>query len=142
MEFDAVLVVGFIVLGIYKLFELFVKRKERIALIEKLPILINGDEEGKKINLPSISLGVQDLYGSWALRISLLLMGVGLGCILSLFMQAAFANILDARELGYKYDGLLVLINFACITFMGGTGLFIAYLMESSKEKKEKEGRN
>ena len=38
------IVVGIITLGIYKLFELFVCRKERIAMIEKLADRVNTGE--------------------------------------------------------------------------------------------------
>ena len=42
MDFITIpLVVGTITLGIYKLFELFVCRKERIAMIEKLADRVN-----------------------------------------------------------------------------------------------------
>ena len=45
MDFITIpLVVGTITLGIYKLFELFVCRKERIAMIEKLADRVNTGE--------------------------------------------------------------------------------------------------
>ena len=49
MDFILVpLVVGIITLGIYKLFELFVCKKERIIMIEKLGDKFNmGDISGK-----------------------------------------------------------------------------------------------
>lgn len=138
MELTPIFIIGFIVLGIYKLVELFVKKKERLTLIEKLPIFLNQNQEEKNIHLPQISLGIGSNYGSWALRISLLLIGIGLGFILSLIIQINCFDTLKEMKtsLGYRYDNLILLINFACITFLGGVGLFVAYIIESVKEKK------
>lgn len=139
MDLEPIFIIGFIVLGIYKVFELFVKRQERITLIEKLPLIINNNEENKNIDLPSISLGVTDRYGSWALRLSLLLIGIGLGCILALIMQVNMGEYFkNSKDWGYSRGEMLTLTNFACITFMGGLGLFVAYIIESKKESKSK----
>ena len=45
------IVVGIITLGIYKLFELFVCRKERIAMIEKLADRVNTGEINSNLSL-------------------------------------------------------------------------------------------
>lgn len=50
MDFiTAPLVVGFICLGIYALFELFVRRKERLLIIEKISERMDIADLGKKI---------------------------------------------------------------------------------------------
>ena len=136
MDITAIFLVGFIVLGIYKLFELFVKKKERILLIEKLPTIINNKEELGSINLPSISLGSQN-YGSWALRVSLLLIGIGLGCIVAVFLRTMFLEAIE-RVPNYEYREMVFLIKFACITFFGGLGLFFAYIIELKQLKNKK----
>ena len=52
MDFITIpLVVGTITLGIYKLFELFVCRKERIAMIEKLADRVNTGEINSNLSL-------------------------------------------------------------------------------------------
>ena len=135
MDITAILIVGFIVLGIYKLFELFAKRKERMLLIEKLPTIINNNkEELGSINLPSISFGSPN-YSSWALRVSLLLIGIGLGCIVAVFLHTLFLEAVE-RVPNYQYREMVFLIKFACITFFGGLGLFVAYLIELKQIKK------
>jgi len=129
MDITAIFIVGFVVLGIYKLIALFARRKERILLIEKLPIIINNKEGLAPIDLPNISFGSTD-YG-WALRISLLLVGIGLGCIVSFFLQIlAFPDPTD-----HIYTDLIALVNIACITFFGGIGLFVAYMIELKRIK-------
>ena len=143
MDFTAIFIIGFIVLGTYKLFELFAKRKERQLMIEKLAHLWEGDEDNEKrlkIQLPLISADNPD-FGYWPLRISLLLIGIGLGCLLSFFLQS--------QTFGFNYDnywdyynhyaGIIVMINFATITTLGGIGLLIAFLIEQKMKRKKGE---
>jgi hypothetical protein len=139
MELTAIFIVGFIVLGIYKLLELFVRKKERIMIIEKLLTLENKEASGS-IHIPEISLGRQDL-GSWPLRIALLLIGVGLGCIISFFIQHCLYNsFVDVNMNDWKVEQnvsqIQFMLNFSLITIFGGIGLMIAYLIESKPAKK------
>ena len=128
-----IFVVGFVILGVYKSIELFVKRKERILLIEKLPIIINNKEDLTSIDLSNIFFGCQNY--SWALRISLLLVGIGLGCIVSFFLQVmVLPNLSENYNFTMLID-LAVLSTIACITFFGGIGLFVAYMIELKRLK-------
>jgi hypothetical protein len=142
MNVTAICIIGFIVLGIYKLFELFVKRKERIAIIEKWSALLNNDELSHSINIPVINWGKRD-YGSWPLRISLLLMGVGLGCMIAFFIQYGLfdsfngANI-ENWHVRHDIEQTQFVLYFSFITVFGGLGLFIAYLIELKQSKKQK----
>jgi len=121
-----IFIVGFFILGTYKVFELFAKRKERILLIEKLASLCAENKEDKekqlKIQLPLI---VGNDSGFWPLRISLLLIGIGLGFLTALFIQLGYYSEL-ARDV---YDNV-ALVNLASISFFGGIGLLIAFLIE------------
>jgi len=143
--FDALVpisIFGFCVLGTYKTFELFVRRKERMLMIEKLAFLSDENENRPKIRLPFIS--VDDLNsGSWPLRISLLLIGIGAGCLLAFFIQLIYFNaspIQLYRDWIYQFQDLILLVNFASISFFGGIGLLIAFLIEQ-KNKKQKEDK-
>ena len=144
MDLTSIFVVGFFVLGTYKLFELYAKRKERILMIEKLANLCEGDEDNKKllkIQLPFISGGDRD-FGFWPLRISLLLIGIGIGCLLAFFIHfACFANysIESYKECLRSIGEIIVLINFACISIFGGIGLLIAFLIEQKMKRKKEE---
>ncbi|GHV22970.1 hypothetical protein FACS189428_5820 [Clostridia bacterium] len=137
----AIFIVGFIVLGIYKLFELFVRRKERMAIIDKSLDLLNNNEVNRSINFPAINWGKQD-FGSWPLRISLLLIGIGLGCIIAFFIQFNLVNFYSGantndwfiRETMHQTQFVLY---FSFITVFGGLGLLIAYLIESKQAKKK-----
>ena len=139
-----IFVVGFIVLGIYKLFELFVRRKERMILIEKLPEVINANEVG--IKFPEISFGKRD-YGSWALRFALLLVGVGLGCLLAFIVQCGLQySLFDLSKLNMddwhvreEISNLRFVLYFSFIAIFGGLSLFAAYLIERKQTKKQRD---
>jgi hypothetical protein len=140
-DFVPILIVGFLVLGTYKLFELFVRKNERLAIIEKLFTLSESKEISGTIKLPNISLGNTN-NGSWALRISLLLIGIGVGCLLAFITQyGLFDSFVDyqnkeiTREARHQIYNIQSIINFSFIAIFGGAGLLIAYLIESKQAK-------
>jgi len=121
-----ILVVGFSILGVYKIFELYAKRKERILMIEKLAFLAENkedDENRLKIRIPLVIDGDSG-FGFWPLRISLLLIGIGAGCLVAFFIRINYSNM--------SWD-LISLANTASILFFGGIGLLAAYFIEQRK---------
>jgi hypothetical protein len=144
MGVNEVLIVGFIVFGIYKLFELFVRKSERMALIEKLSVFPCTHEAGSVINFPEISF-MQTKYDSWPLRLSLLFMGVGLGCLLAFLCQF---SMFDFSEHGSTSEWahrqiehirhIRFVLNFSFIAVFGGLGLFVAYLIERKQAGPDK----
>jgi len=130
MEFTAIFIVGFVVLGIYKTIELFVRKKERLSIIEKITSLTNPESTGS-IRLPNILFENQD-FGSWPLRISLLLVGIGLGSMCAVFIRMYY-NVEDWDLRG--------MINAASICFFGGLGLFVAFMIEL-KQKNNQSNRD
>jgi len=130
MDFTPIFIVGFIMLCVYKVFELLVRRKERTLLIEKLVSLSeNGEDTEKRLQLQLPSIGTID-SGSWTLRIALLLIGIGGGCLLAFFFRLQYP--------GMSWD-LISLSNFACISLFGGIGLLIAFLIEQKKKVEKKD---
>jgi hypothetical protein len=121
-DLSAIFIVGFIVLGIYKIVELFVKRKERLIFFEKFFTHYANKEISDTVHLPDVSFGKQD-NGRWTLRLSLLSIGIGLGCLLS-----GVTNYLDPRW---------SLMNFAYISIFGGLGLLASHLIEINQSKKK-----
>jgi hypothetical protein len=128
MDFDVIFVVGFLVWGTYKIFELLVRKKERLAIIEKLTLLPNV-ESAKPIRLPNIVFEKQD-SGSWPLRISLLLIGIGLGCLCTFYTQMYYGW--DTMR-SFQRDMMFC----AFITLFGGIGLFIAFMIELNQKNKQ-----
>ena len=126
---EPVFIIGFLVLGTYKTFELFVKKKERFAIIEKITSLANLESAGP-IRLPNILYEKQD-SGSWPLRIALLLVGIGLGCMCAFFIEMYYYQ--SHAIIGNQRD----LLEIASIAFFCGLGLFIAFLIELNQKNKQ-----
>ena len=78
------IVVGIITLGIYKLFELFVGKKERLTMIEKLGDKLDPSMLGNRLSLP-LPVGTPFMSSSpisfSALKFGCLLLGMGLGLL-------------------------------------------------------------
>ena len=110
MDFiTAPLVVGFICLGIYALFELFVRRKERLLIIEKISERMDIADLGKRLSLPSYSL---PRFSFSSLKTGCLLMGIGLGILVGFFCNlivAANSHSLDFRN---EYEAISSAWNF------------------------------
>ena len=77
------------------------------------------------IKLPDISFGSNN--GSWALRVALLLMGLGLGCLLGFFTQYYYFGDSSTK---WEFRQLAGVIYFAFMAIFGGAGLLAAYLIE------------
>ena len=143
LDLTAICIMGFITLGVYKLFELFVKKNERLLMIEKFASLCEYKEEGEErvnIRLPFIS-GDDSAFSFWPLRISLLLIGIGTGCLLSLLIITnAYNNssIDSYRDWGDQFRDFVGLVNFASVSFLGGIGLLAAFLIEQKMKAKKK----
>ena len=115
MDFITIpLVVGTITLGIYKLFELFVCRKERIAMIEKLTFHVPVSGSG------------------------LLMLGIGLGLLVAFFICInSFPGYTASRN--WDVERQASVVYGACVLLFGGAGLLAAFLIEMKIQKKEKE---
>jgi len=128
-------IVGIVVLGIYKLFELFARRKERLAIIEKIGEKFDPSMVENKFNFPARANGPSP-FGT--LKIACLLLGVGLGLLVGFFIcQVALVGEEDLHY-GGLYD-VAGLVYGASTLFFGGLGLLIAFIAEMKMIKKDKE---
>ena len=118
------LVVGIITLGIYKLFELFVCKKERLLIIEKMGEKFTPGMLEHKINFSSI--GNSSFY---ALKWGCLLMGLGLGLL------TAFAIHYNFQDFVSKQWDIQSMVYGACVLIFGGLGLLTAFLVELKIKK-------
>lgn len=122
-----------IIFGVmYKLFELYAKRKERIMLIEKLPPELLDKEKVKYPNSSSPS----GFFS--ALRMGCLFLGIGLSliagyCIVYNTQPAYFSNY------SYHVNETVSLIYGASVLIGGGIGLIVAFLVELKLNKKNEE---
>ena len=116
--------------AIYKVVELFVRKRERLMLISKLTEISNVDFKGIK------------LYSSGnkftALRVGWLMLGVGLGFLVGFFLNLETAQGQYERLYEWQYyDKVGGIIYVACICIFGGIGLLISYCTERKVENSE-----
>jgi len=127
-----IFVVGICVLGIYRLFELFVRKNERMAIIERLGEQIKLSDANVDLNLPIF----QQANGNWALKISLLLIGIGIGLLVGFVFELAATNgDLAAYSNNGNFQSKITVVYFASVAIFGGIGLLGAYFIEQKKKK-------
>lgn len=136
MDFIMVpLVSGIFVFGIYKLFELFVCKKERLIILEKINFDAVGTDYLKSFNNPLP-------FSFSALRVGCLLLGLGLGIVLGMGLFALnIENVKAYAEMESHYYSVYTfatLIISGGVLLMGGAGLILAFLIEY-KCKKQKD---
>ena len=137
MDFITIpLVVGIITLGIYKLFELFVCKKERITMIEKLADRVNTGEINSNLSLNLNYSRSRFTFGS--LKSGLLMLGIGLGLLVAFFICInSFPGYTASRN--WDVERQASVVYGACVLLFGGAGLLAAFLIEMKIQKKEKE---
>ncbi|MBR2607359.1 MAG: hypothetical protein IKC70_05455 [Bacteroidaceae bacterium] len=137
MDFITIpLIFGIVTLGIYKLFELFVCKKERLIILEKMNF-DNANNQSvnnlfKRHNSPLP-------FSFSALKVGCLLLGLGLGIVLGILFFAF--NIETVRAFGdlghYNTYYAVSLIISGFVLLMGGAGLLLAILIEYKCSKKK-----
>lgn len=126
-------IVGIVAYAIYKLFELILRRKERLMIVEKL----NPNADNTNFNLSNL-FGSTNLIGRFtALRAGCLLLGLGLGLICGIIISA---NInLSGVLSNFRGGELIAIINGASIMLFGGLGMLASFMIENKMSKKGKE---
>ena len=120
-------VMGIITLGIYKLFELFVRKKERLTIIDKIgdkltPDILNGKIDFST-NIPKFSFS--------ALKFGCLFMGFGIGLLVAFAVHYNFADFVENAYF------LRSTVYGSCVLLFGGLGLLIAFIVELKVSKKK-----
>ena len=122
-------IVGIITYGVYKLFELFARRKERMLMIEKY--YNNMDIESK----PSFSLDIKSSNTFGVLKVACMLIGVGLGLLSGFIINTTVnANISVAN---YRVSEMIAVVYGASVFLFGGIGLLTAFIIEMKYSKKK-----
>ena len=121
-------VCGMFIFWFLKLFELFVCKKERLLIIEKMGEKFTPDMLEHKINFSSIGK-----YSSSALKFGCLLMGLGLGLLTGYLICSTtlegYTNTGDVR-LNYNMRETSSIVYGSCVLLFGGLSLLIAFLIE------------
>lgn len=124
MDFIMVpLIVGIVCAGIYGLFELFARRKERLAIIEKIGDKLDASAFDAKIGLPRLATN----FSFSSLKAGCLLAGIGLGLLVGFIISVSTTN--------YNLDNwgqreLISTVYGASVLLFGGIGLIIAFVIE------------
>ena len=127
------LVVGMITLGIYKLFELFVRKKERLAIIEKANVKADIEMLDSTLNLP-IKIITNSVYTT--LKIASLLVGIGLGLLVGYLICYYSIDGYSASDGGYQFRNISNIIYGSSVLIFGGLSLLISFFVELKAQKK------
>lgn len=133
MDFIMVpLIVGTVTFGIYKLFELFARRKERLSIIEKMGEKFDASMVEGKFEFPIKNLR-NSPYGT--LKVACLLLGIGLGLLVGFFIAL---NTIGIQQDGNNWNNreTTSVIYGASVLLFGGLGLVVAFLVEIKNHTK------
>lgn len=122
---------GIVTLGIYKIFELFVGRKERLMMIEKFGHAMDTSDLSERFPF------FQKNSRSFAtLRISFLLLGLGLGLMVGFFISSFWQGEIPINErMAFYVRETVGIIYGASVLLFGGLGLLVAFLLEQKYSK-------
>lgn len=126
---------GIVTLGIYKLFELFVCKKERMTILEKMDF---KNECNLSFDYSLKNYGASLPFSFSSLKIGCLLLGLGLGLILSVILLAINMETLKSytEVTGYSNYAVASMLIGAGVLSMGGVGLLLAFIIEYKCGKK------
>jgi hypothetical protein len=136
MDFISVpLVVGICVAGVYGLFELYARRKERLAIIEKL---------ADRVDLSSLTGNIYPplMFKSRsfsALKVGCLLAGLGLGLLIGCLINITM--VFPAGNLNIRHLEIISTVYGSCVLLFGGLGLLIAFILENKMSKKDSQDK-
>lgn len=133
MDWITVPLVCAIIFGcIYKVVELFVHKRERLMVINKLTEISNVDFKG--INLYSSGNKFTGLRIGW------LLLGIGFGFLFGFLinMMATYGQYANDFDNVWRYHNIVGgIVYVACICICGGIGLLMSYKAERKAEHPE-----
>lgn len=133
MDFISIpLVCGVVFTAIYGIFELFVRKSERIKIIEKLGELNPNVVEGK-IRFP----GFVNNFSFSALKAGALMAGVGLGLLVGFFINLGMLSNGNFTEEHWFRNEMMAVAYGASVLLFGGIGLLVAFALEMKINKKQ-----
>lgn len=111
---------------VYKVFELFVRRRERQTIVDKMP----PEKIGEEYRLPGHSSESSSLSRFAALKWGALALGLGLGLFAYVMLVLNYPELRSNWHLNSSACGALALTG-------GGLGLLVAFVIENSMRRKK-----
>lgn len=134
MDFISVpLVVGIVCAGIYGLFELFVRKKERLAIIEKIGDKLDASAFEGKLGLPNYMRH----FSCSSLKAGCLLAGIGLGLLVGFMINLSMKTNIYFHDEWYGREVAGTAYG-ASVLLFGGIGLIVAFIVELKLGKDHK----
>lgn len=134
MDFISVpVVVGIVFLGVYKLFELFVCKSERMKVIDKLSDRLYSADITGKLTLPNYQ---QPRFSFGALKAGCLMVGIGLGLLTGFFICINTFPNYQTNINDWRSREISSIIYGSCVLLFGGLSLLVAFLIELRTSKK------
>ena len=118
---EAIIIVPVVFITFYLIIELFVHRRERLMIVEKL-----AQNQSLDLSELNLSQGPMELFSG--LKIGCLLCGLGLGFLFSFLLHVVFQDVIG------KNWGFYNALTFGAVLTFGGIGLIVAYLIEKQKK--------
>ena len=135
MNLESVLVPAVVFYFIFKIFELYVRRGERLRLIEKLDSL-PSDTEKVELNRLSSSFHSADKH-SLAIKAGSMFVGMGIGLLLAFFLTFVFQRAIENLD-GWSFGHTFETLSGICLLIFGGLGLLIlSIIMRKGKRDKQ-----
>ena len=128
------LIVWICVSGLYGLFELYARRGERKAIIEKMGDKLDSSLLVGKFSMPNLS------FKSFSsLKTGCLLIGLGLGLLVGLLISMIMVsnNYYEGME-RWRFESFTGVAYGASVLLFGGIGLLVSFIIENKMNKKEK----
>jgi len=128
----APLIVWICVSGLYGLFELYARRGERKAMIEKMGDKLDASLLEGKFNLLNMS---PNSFSS--LKIGCLLTGLGLGLLVGILLNTMLHSYNTWAGLEHwRISNFIGIAYGASVLFFGGIGLLVSFVIENKMNKK------
>ncbi len=127
----APLVVGIVFWTVYRIFELFVRRNERLKLIDHISEISDVNMINERLFPKEHRVGHKT-----AIKIASLLIGIAFGMFVGFVLLDIFRTVLTSGY-EYRYDLYQCTIG-ASTLFFGGLGLLIPSIYFYRQEQKEK----